>query len=161
MKLHLWQNIVTYYDGPFDPERLARDLRRTRQTVGGKPRGLWYACGDAWLRWWDEDEGRAWDGVIPPFTYEVDLDKSRVLMIATAKQMREFQRAYGVTGRDDLDPAWVDINWRAVARVCDGIQICPVQYGFDRGWYVGWDVASGCVWRRRAIRGLRRIDGGG
>ena len=88
MKLRLWQNVVTYYDGPFDPERLARDLRRTRQTVGGKPRGLWYACGDAWLRWADEDDGREWSGVIPPFTYEVDLDNSRIMAITTPLQMR-------------------------------------------------------------------------
>ena len=154
MKLHPWQSIVTYYDGPFDPERLAQDLRRTRQTVGGKPSGLWYACGDAWLRWADEDDGREWDGVIPLFTYEVDIDKSRIMTITTSLQMRQFHSAYGVRGRKEID-------WRVVARVCDGIQICPVQDDFRDGWYWGWDVASGCVWRRRAIRGLRRIDGGG
>jgi hypothetical protein len=160
MKLRPSQNFVNYDDGPFDPARLARDLRRVRQTVGGKPRGFCYACGDAWLRWSDEEMLREWDGVIPPLTYEVDLDKSKFVVIRSAQGMRRFQRAYGVAGTDDLDPDWIEIDWRAVARDHDGIQICPVQPDFRRGWYVGWDVASGCVWRRRAIRGVRRIDGG-
>lgn len=157
MKLLPSQNIVAFYEGPFDPKRLGRDLRRTRQTVGGKPRGLWYACGDAWLRWYDEDNLREWDGKIPPFTYEFDLDKSRFLLIHDAHGMHRFRDTYGVTGGDDLDPEWVDIDWRVVAKEYDGIQICPAQSKRGMGWYYGWDVASGCVWRKRAIRGFRRI----
>ena len=160
MKLRPSQNVVNYHDGTFDPERLARDLRRTRQIVGGKPQGLWYACGDAWLRWGDEDQNRVWDGVIPPFTYDVDLDKSKFVVIRSASGMRRFQSAYGVLGTHRFRPDRVEIDWRAVARDYDGIQICPVQPDFSEGWYWGWDVASGCVWHQRAIRGVRRIGTG-
>lgn len=157
MKLRPSQNIVTLREA-LDLRRLAHDLRRTRQAVGSKPRGLWYACGDAWLRVGEEWGEGAWDGIIPPFTYEVDLDPSRFVLISSARAMKRFQDAYGVTGVGDLDPEWVDIDWRAVARDYDGVRICPAQSAVGAKWYHGWDVASGCVWRKRAIRRFRRVD---
>lgn len=47
------------------------------------------------------------------------------------------------------------IDWKAVAKEYDGIEIDPYQYErrFSEGflWYYGWDCASGCVWRPRGL----------
>lgn len=41
-----------------------------------------------------------------------------------------------------------------------GIEISPYQYEcrFELTWYYGWDVASGCVWDKEAIRAVEPVD---
>lgn len=57
---------------------------------------------------------------------------------------------------------WINLvrgQWD-MAEKFDGVIICPfqasVRYSLD--WYLPWDVASGCVWRREAIAGVSNIS---
>ena len=58
-------------------------------------------------------------------------------------------------------PKQYSINWSAVAKDYYGIEISPYRpkYRLALGylWYYGWDVASGCIWNKDAIRGVRLL----
>jgi hypothetical protein len=128
--------------------------------------GLWFDLHCEWIRaalTVGQDEiikGR--------YLYQVDLGESRILRIATAADFDAFEEEYAtLTAATVLWPRSLfaapkivqgrHIEWRAVARDHDGIEIAP--YRVDRpartaehAWYGNWDIASGCVWRPRGVR---------
>jgi hypothetical protein len=128
----------------------------SEQKVGPKPRGLWYECGDEWHQWlkyemphWLADANHR---------YELKLDYSKMKVIRNERELDAFHDKYktsepGGYGRRGID-------WPRVAREYDGVEICP--YVVSRrmspvDWYYGWDVASGCVWRKRAVLAIREV----
>jgi hypothetical protein len=125
--------------------------------VGPKPRGIWYACGDEWIRL------LLVRGVVRPrHAYRLDIDKSTILIIHTLGELRQFTRTFGVESFDNaydpelfVEPEYID--WRKVAKLYDGIEICSYQDDAKWSWYLGWDAASGCIWRPRIIRSVRGI----
>jgi hypothetical protein len=150
---------VVALPAPFDRQRLTRDLapQRNRQRVALKPRGFWYACGGEWLLFSEGMLGL--DAGQPFWVYELSLDLSRVLRVGSPRGLRALSRRYG-RNLDDDDPTPTFLDWRAVARDYDGIEVCPSQRKGVAGWYDAWDVASGCVWQPRAVRSARllRVD---
>ena len=53
------------------------------------------------------------------------------------------------------------IDWPKVAERYDGIIIAPYQWSRRLDgpmWYYGWDCASGCVWRARAVLELKSME---
>lgn len=156
----------------FDPSKVEQ------QKVGHKPKGLWYACGDEWVRWTKQERPEWWEEY--RYAYEVDVNPKEMLVIRTVKQLDAFNKKYGerevydpdARGRADDDLAglregrgrlapdifeWID--WTRVTREYGGIEICPFQ-DLRRTmwtWYHDWDVASGCVWSSAAIRGITEV----
>lgn len=125
----------------------------SEQVVGMKPRGLWYACDGDWLRWM-KDESPDWIYNYE-HRYEITPDLSRMLVIRTVKELDAFNRDFGVRRHEAIS----NIDWARVAAKYDGIEICPYQR--DRRtsllWYYSWDVASGCIWRKRAILDIAEV----
>ena len=138
-----------------------------------KPAGLWYACGGAWISWlesempdWLED-GKHLYKVFPKYSPVSigDFHRMRlfvttppeylggVLRLTTEEDIYSFNRAFAAspTGLGSWGRRGWEVKWGEVARVWDGIEICPYQrglrYGFNLNWYATWDVASGCIWR--------------
>ena len=129
------------------PYRGFHAISPDKQPSGPKPTGLWYACGLEWIEW-VVSEMPQW---ISQYVYAVEPDFSRMLVVKSETSLDAFARAFGKKG--PLASGW-EVDWPAVARRYDGIEICP--YFWDRRytytWYSTWDVASGCIWRPRAVR---------
>lgn len=123
---------------------------RSRQSMEFKPKGLWYACGDAWLDWLDSGMPEWKENTT--HIYELKLGVG-VLYLKSAAEVEEFAARYA-KGRFPGDRS-AYIDWPTVARRYTGIEICPYQWelrmkaGFM--WYYGWDVASGCIWAQPGV----------
>jgi hypothetical protein len=119
-----------------------------------KPKGLWYDINLSWLDWCD--------GNMPDWTYknhfELDIDKSKILLIDTEKKLLEFDNAYSIqlTQRSSIKI----MDWESVSKKYSGIEISPYQYGcrYDMLWYYGWDVASGCIWNFDCVKSINKFQ---
>ena len=123
----------------------------TTSRYEGKPAGLWYACGGAWLDWvlaempqWLADYN---------YVYTLQLNPARMRMIRTARDFAEFEEDYH-TG--------YNIDWHQVAQRYTGVEICPYQWSrrmaIGSEWYYTWDVASGCIWNPAAVRAITPVE---
>jgi len=134
-----------------------RDVaQEARDGRSDKPNGLWLSVGTAWPEWC-LGESFACDR-LSVITRVVLAEDARILWLASSGVLDEFTKCYS------LDPArhaafYRDrdsIDWSRVADHYDGIVIAPYIYERRHSlpWYYGWDVASGCVWRGRAVASL-------
>lgn len=126
----------------------------------GKPLGLWYGVGSAWLDWC-RSEMPHWIG---RYTYALAVRPEKLLAIRTVDELFDF------TERFHRAPQWAQgfglacrlyINWPLVAEQWDGIEIAPYLWPARldprSSWYYGWDCASGCIWRASAVLNFRRV----
>jgi len=125
---------------------------------GPKPRGLWYSVdgnGDGWQDWCQGS-----DFNLHSFQYrnQLDVDFSAIKVIRTIRELDQFHKYFHAT--PPSHPVnFNHINWKLVIKNFDGIEIAPYLWsrrftGDASQWYYGWDVASGCIWRIRAIRSI-------
>jgi len=137
------------------PFRGFRNVSQTSKiTTWNKPQGLWYSCGNDWEDWCSDNAqggsfGKAHlEGT--PYRYNIDIDRSRMAFIHSKQDFYDFVRYFGV-GEDNQY-----INWAAVAKEFDGIEICPYfqEFRYEFSWYQGWDVAGGCVWGSGAVKSI-------
>lgn len=123
-----------------------------------KPKGFWYSCEHEWLNWVriempDREEEHY---------YDVQLDYSKILIIDTFDKFKEFDTKYGVTQSSSYGDRY--INWKKVSQDYSGIEICPYQYRaknsmyLEYTWYITWDIASGCIWNKDAIKAIKPAD---
>ena len=133
-------------------------------TAVGKPSGLWYGCGTAWLEWCLREEFG-----VNRYVLEIDVDESRILRLRSPAQIERFVRFY----RDDSRALMVHgvgdiiraVDWGRVRERWAGVEIdpyCPalswtaVGHDFRSPiWYSGWDCSSGCLWDLSAVTGWR------
>ena len=136
-----------------------------KNSVEMKPSGIWYAQGSAWLDWMSSEMPDSLNDVnyiykITP-SYSGGLDSSGgVLRLSTEEDVIIFSKRFGI---DLLGFGSVQfIDWSKVVSVWDGIEIIPYQRSLrlDRhtGWYYGWDIASGCIWRPSGVSSLELIS---
>jgi len=113
-----------------------------------KPTGFWYSCEHEWHDW-VRLEMPNWEG---DNYYDVQIDYSNVLVIDTYEKLLDFDAQY--------KNKEFGINWQLVAQEYSGIEICPYQYKvrYKLMWYYGWDIASGCIWKRDAIKAIKKAD---
>lgn len=114
------------------------------QDIGMKPHGLWYSVGAEWWDWLQYEWPTAWGNW--QHVHEIEVDESRLLRIASGRDIEAFGARYAGRGRrgDNID-------WRKVEQAgYAGIEIAPYLHDYrmdpDFSWYYGWDVASGCIW---------------
>lgn len=115
----------------------------TKQHVHSKPFGLWYAYGSDWRNWvrsnmpeWETDN-----------IFEITPNYSKMVVIDSDKKAKEFADKYAA--------GIFDINWIAVSKDYDGIEwdgVSSVGRLFDM-----WDIKSGCIWNKRAIKRVELI----
>lgn len=142
-------------------------------TAFDKPKGLWVSVeghdgnGDemhAWPQWCIMED---FDGSIKHNRYEITLqEETRVLWISDAGGILALTARYGLSRRLSNAPSMLyqegGIDWAAVAEDFDGIIIAPYIWSLrlhrETSWYYGWDCASGCIWRARAIANVRQVE---
>jgi len=84
------QRIITSHEESITP----RDESQTdrKRMSAGKPNGLWYSCGAAWLEWCiGEDFG------FGSLVHEIELDDSALKIIRNIKEFDAFAFEYGLT----------------------------------------------------------------
>ena len=142
---------IIYSDRPMGSFRNVRQVEKTRSRP--KPKGLWYACDKDWKEYVQRDNPHWASSYQHKYLLQVNLN--RMCVIRTEKELLEFHRKYGIEIRgDDV------IDWVAVSKDYDGIEICPYQSSQRNNldWYYPWDVASGCIWGSGAFKGVTEVE---
>jgi len=122
------------------------------QLPGMKPEGFWYDCDGEWSRWIDSEMPH-WKG---KHNYKVQVDLSKMIVIRNYKQLKAFEEKYGI--KKPYGDGYMEIDWPKVAQNYSGIEIAPyIQSArFSVLWYYGWDVASGCIWEKSALKNVEK-----
>jgi hypothetical protein len=132
-----------------------KEIELTRTYSQGqelKPRGLWYAIDNEWIEWC---EGNT-DGWIKNGIIELEIDISKMLIVETAEQLREFFDKFNY----EVCKGIRYIDWGKIAQNYSGLEIrnyhnlkcgnaIPMM---DSTWFWAWDVSSGCVWDLSIIK---------
>ena len=144
------QKRVFYSPKPFG--RL-KPVRQEKTPSFGKPKGLWYSCGNSWKDFVENEMG-GMGGY--SYMYEIEINPSKMLIINDHKSFLAFNDEFSLPdprGYDDV------IDWYRVSQKYDGIEICPYMRKFRMShfWYYSWDVASGCIWGSGAIKKVKEI----
>ena len=133
-----------------------------KQRASDKPVGLWYGFGHSWLEWvryampkWEE----RYDHI---FLLEVNdsvvksMSTNEELLLFTEKYSSSKNKPSGTSGHSGQNL----IDWDLVSNDYAGIEINPYIYSARNKrteWYSSWDVASGCIWDKSAIRSITEI----
>lgn len=130
------------------PIKTLHDVVQQRRPFWHKPSGLWLSVGVEWRDWCDEGFNVE-DLAIETW---VDVDVTNFVVVTDAPQLDAFTERW--CDREERERMIRGIRWDRVAEEYDGIIIAPYVHAcrFSHHWYYGWDVASACVWRARAIR---------
>lgn len=129
-----------------------------------KPKGLWYGFGDSWLEW-VRSEMPDWEkGYRHIFMLEIN--QGAVLSMSTMEELLSFTEKYSPSMNKMAKPAnhfeQNLIDWDMVSKDYAGIEINPYIYEArmdeDTNWYYPWDVASGCIWDKSAIKTVKKIN---
>lgn len=135
------------------------DVSQDNPPIPHKPNGLWYACGDGWLKWVHDSAPRLanrWS-----YLYQIEPSDS-VLSMSSLEDVSVFHNRFAKRSSwpwSKTDPIHSFIDWKKVAAVFPGVEICPYEKDLLREpvWYGIWDVASGCIWSTRGVQGMRPI----
>jgi len=141
---------------------------RIKQKTNTKPEGVWYGCGDSWLKWMAREKPEWLDAV--NYVYELELDQEFIMTITNEKEFKKFEWEYwgkapwqGRGGWNDTGPTdgqYEMIDWDVLTGQYDGIEICPYLQQFRMSnsmWYYTWDVASGCIWDSQSLIGEPKL----
>ena len=142
-----------------------RDVEQpdNREGRGDKPSGLWVSVEgkDDWRSWCLSEDFHTTHLACP--TEVVLCDGANILRVQGEAELKAFHDQWGIN-RVYGAPAWEKryrIRWDDLSRQYDGIIIAPYVWSMrlsnDTLWYYGWDCASGCIWRARAVRELRHL----
>jgi hypothetical protein len=118
-----------------------------------KPSGLWYSCGSEWNDWCKLNMPEEYTKKTP-YNYRIHVNLDSMRVIRNDDEFLDFEWKYR-TWRH----GFMLIDWEAVARDYEGIEICPYLQNQRMGsdWYYPWDVASGCIWGAGAFRSVERL----
>jgi hypothetical protein len=139
-----------------------------QQEKGFKPNGVWYGCGDSWLKWMSHEMPEWLDQV--NYVYELEINDEFMKVITNAEQFKSFEHEFWARAPYQKKTEhggphggiYQMINWPLLADIdWDGIEICPYLWEFrlsnSEGWYYPWDVASGCIWDSEALVGEPKL----
>lgn len=136
-----------------DPLELI-EPREQRSLPDMKPQGFWYGIDGDWERWCKDEEMSWIDGP----RYEITLGAESILMLVSSEAILEFSKEFMGTEHPvlrSLPSMKMFIDWPAVAKRWDGIEIAPYDWNLRLdhrvSWYYGWDCASGCIWRPKGV----------
>jgi len=138
-----------------------KDIEQLNSHLMLKPRGLWYGINGEWHRWCKSNVKE----YIKRYDYVIDLDMSKILCLRSSSDIRLFIDKYDfvpdIFKNVDFKHLSMWIDWQAVAKKYDGIEIDPYEHNFMAAinmlWYYIWDCSSGCVWNKSAIKSIKII----
>jgi hypothetical protein len=139
-----------------EPEIKFREKKQ--QEKGYKPNGLWYGIGPSWVNFVrSEMPTRETEHV-----FKIDIDESKMKIIRNYEDLLEFEKEYStpIEGMYSFNNRYLYIDWERVARDYSGIEIAPYisEARMKHMWYYGWDLASGCIWRKGVITKITKIS---
>ena len=115
-----------------------------------KPSALWLSCGNDWI---NSEFGKS----KYEYTYEFDIDKSKLITLNNYKEIKKFNDIYGyirhITIHDEIYEAWY-IDWKKVSKDYYGIFIKNPNIKKARKdflWYSSIDVCCVALWNKKAI----------
>tara|TARA_A100001388_G_C28735408_1_gene483845 strand:+ start:612 stop:1151 length:540 start_codon:yes stop_codon:yes gene_type:complete len=146
---------IVYAQSPITSFRNVR--QRTPQSYVEKPQGLWYECNKGWKEF-VQHEMPSWVGSYN-HKYLIEVNLNKMCVIRNKKDFLEFVSKYGFFEDPGMSTD-KSIDWKAVSKDYDGIEICPYQWDFRMShmWYYTWDVASGCIWGSGAFKSLEEVE---
>ena len=124
-----------------------------------KPKGLYYSFGNEWINWVEYSMPQ-WLSQYP-YTHKIEIDRSKILVLGKDISYNDFDEKYGDFKYSFNDKVPGGIKWLKVMidlkkQDKHGIEIdCP--FGPIGSWLRTWDVPSGCIWGKRAIKSIKRI----
>jgi hypothetical protein len=159
--------ITTWFHYSSHPVQRERLVTRKQSPAGpyaaySKPEGLWITD-ESEYNWpaWCLGENFGLYGLTN--RHAVDIDMSRVHLMQTVAEVREFAARFGV--EDKASEEYMrrnGINWQKAESFYDGVIIAPylweIRLDHALSWYYGWDCSSGCIWDAGAIRDVRLLD---
>lgn len=129
-----------------------------------KPKGLWYGFGDSWMEWVKNEMPNRYEAY--DHIHLIEVNQGALLSMGTMEELLSFTKKYSPTHNrtavrsDHFERNMID--WDLVSQDYDGIEINPYVYEarMDErtNWYYPWDVASGCIWKKSAIRSVTKIN---
>jgi len=113
-----------------------------------KPIGLWFGLGTSWIDW-IRSEMPHWEKTN---LYKVKTNPKYMLTINDQDKFDKLEKNYGHKNG-------IGIDWGKVSENYSGITINPYNHTerMSSLWYYGWDVASGCIWDKKAIKSIEKI----
>jgi hypothetical protein len=108
---------------------------------------------------------------LQPFIYEIIIDDDQIYKIKNVKEFEAFEKNYKSTLQnisallglkseycgDILSSHHID--YEKLSQEYGGIEIIPYLWEkrlhMKSFWYYGWDVASGCVFNKNAVKEIR------
>lgn len=148
---------------------VAFELSKGRITI--KPPGLWFAVGDEWLQ--HLKKTHFWMNKYK-YLYEIEIDTNQLKVIDNMKALQEFSMSYGVHETSPKTTYTLNVDWYKFSNKTKsaGLIISPnfkrlhkkyssfnnVMDVFSGSeWYLNWDIASGVIWDRKAIKSLTLV----
>jgi hypothetical protein len=135
---------------------------------GFKPKGFWFSQGDEWLQHMKKTNFRM---NTYNYLYELEPDLNECILITNLKDLHNFTRKFCVQQTNN-SKFCLHIDWNKVVQVTkkSGILIYPnlkqiilkyknndIDYFKGMEWYLTWDVASGVIWNKKAVKSMQLI----
>jgi hypothetical protein len=114
---------------------------------------FWYSLGSEWL----EFDYYDWHtGKMPRFVYEVKIDLSKIKVLQTPLDARQFTRRFGLEER--VLGGHV-LRWGDISKYWSGLEISSkvarrLHLDSHCSWINAWDVGSGVIWDVSAVTSL-------
>ena len=131
-----------------------------------KPRGFWFSQGDEWLQHMKKTNFRMNNY---NYLYEIELNLDEMLIIDSLKDLYDFTQQYCASKNKDC---WY-LDWDLVVKKtkASGVLISPnlkailkkykkdsfSEYFKGMEWYLTWDIASGAIWNRKAVKSIKLV----
>lgn len=133
-----------------------KSIPTEEQTIGMKPKGLWYGFDDSWIDW-VKNEVPEWLG---DNNFELIVSTNRILSIDSDKELIEFTEKYA--DKNSNIGSFINnsmIDWKKVSKDYAGIEIPIYLHNMRLSvfWYYGWDCASGCIWDTSIIKKINKL----
>ena len=136
------------------PEEKITYKSNDTQSLGYKPKGLWYGIGASWVDW-VRNEMPHWE---TEHVFKIDIDESKMKIIRNYEDLLKFEKEYLVIPKESYGFKMID--WVRAAKDYSGIEIAPYLYEarMKHMWYYGWDIASGCIWGAGVVKKIQRLN---
>lgn len=140
---------------------------QSEDTGMGKPAGIWFSVGEAWLDF--GGESRMFAKVGYDRAYRLTLaDDADLVHLSSKGDIFRFTDDFRLDLLEEYErlPGGAnityDLDWHAVADLWSGIVVVPyistARLDPSVNWYYSWDIASACIWDVSVIGALEPVE---
>ena len=137
--------------------------RRYQASYGNqiKPIGLWYGYGSEWVDFAMDPANKGLSGMVinAEYFYELEVhyttienpDKDKVLLLKNHDDLNKLSKL--INGEINRIGGMLMVNWDAISSLFGGLEVSD-----ELDSYFGWDIPSGCIWSKKAIKKIDLIQ---